>query len=126
MVNDNERATDIDLVDYPRLLDERCRGKKDLAARLLRNLLEDSGPRWLNELDGVVISGDMDGVARIGHSIKGSCKMLYAGLMVRAAISLEDAGKDGLQARVDSAFEELKHAFTETSLWLRKNPQFLD
>ena len=113
-------------VNYPKLLDERCRGKKDLAARLLRNLMEDSGPRWLDEVDGFLESGDMESVARMGHSIKGSCKLLYAGPMVSAAMNLEDAGRQGSRVKADGAYEDLKIAFSKTSQWLRENPHYLE
>ncbi len=112
-------------IDYPRLLDNRCRGKKDLASKLLRNLQEESGPRWLIDAEGVVKSGDMKSVARIGHSIKGSCKMLHAGPMVSAGTRLEEAGKAGSEAEVGEALEELKAAFAEICEWLRMNPHLL-
>ena len=126
MLKDNARTEGNIPVDYSKLLDKRCRGKKDFAAKLLRNLLEDSGPRWLEEAESVVSKGDMARVARVGHSIKGSCKMIYAVSMVRAAMNLEDAGREGSQSWANRALEDLKSAFSETSQWLRQNSQLLE
>ncbi|MBU0480613.1 MAG: Hpt domain-containing protein [Proteobacteria bacterium] len=124
-IDNDPQGSDQFPVDYPRLLDERCRGKKDLAARLLRNLAEDSGPRWLVDAEGVVKTGDMANISRIGHSIKGSCKMLYAESMVSAGMKLEKAGKAGSLQLAGEALDDLKKAFTEACNWLQQNRELI-
>lgn len=126
MTIDDRRMEENPAVNYSRLLDERCLGKQALAARLLRNLLEESGPRWLEEAESAVKNGDMSGVARLGHAVKGSCKMIYAESMAQAATCFEDAGIEGSQVLAERSLQDLKQVFSETCQWLRENSQLLE
>jgi HPt (histidine-containing phosphotransfer) domain-containing protein len=93
-------------VDYQCLL-QRCLNKPELAARLLRKLLEQAG-HDVAAITTAAQQNDAAGLAAVAHRLKGASANVAAEPMRRLAATLEELGRRGDLAAVSHLLPQLK------------------
>ncbi len=85
----------------------RCSGKPELATRVIERLLLQTR-EGLSSVQACVTKRDCVGIAKLGHSMKGSAGMAGADSLRAAAAKLEQAGRDADIALAAAAIEEVR------------------
>jgi PAS domain S-box-containing protein len=96
-----------DVIDRSELL-ERLDGNMELVRSIIRLFLEDC-PRLLSEVRGAMERGDIAGLERAAHALKGATGNFAAKRAVDAARRLEALARDGNLAAAAAACNALEH-----------------
>jgi CheY-like chemotaxis protein len=93
-------------VDREALL-ARVRGQTPLLAEIVRLLLDDIGPRSLQEIGAAIANADRARLRRAAHTLKGALGNLCAAPACQAARRLEVLGREGDLTTADEAYRAL-------------------
>jgi PAS domain S-box-containing protein len=89
---------------------ERLMGDEVLARKVMDLFLVDT-PKHLTDLERAMAQGDLAGVRRAAHTIKGAAANLAAGRLMASARSAEEAGRNGDGAAATAAVRDTVEAF---------------
>ena len=93
-------------IDYPGLL-RRCMGKPELAARLVRKLVQQAEQDLL-AITAAVQHNDAAVLATSAHRLKGACANVSAGELRQTAADLETMGRSAPLVAANSLVEKLQ------------------
>jgi HPt (histidine-containing phosphotransfer) domain-containing protein len=100
----------MDALDPDHLL-EALDGDRGLVAEIVRTFLR-ATPELVDATRRAAGSGDLEGVRRNAHQLRGSLATVGAGPAARAAAKLETAGRDGAPEAVPAAMAALDAEIT--------------
>jgi PAS domain S-box-containing protein len=85
-------------------------GESDEILRELMELFRVEGPKQMEEIRQKKAAGDMPGLARAAHTLKGSVAIFAAQAACDAALRIENMGRSGDVSDFDEAWESLQQA----------------
>jgi len=107
--NQNEQIDDNNIFDRQSLM-ERVGGNEEILKNIIQLFLEET-PRQLKDIEGQLISGDIEAATNGAHSIKGSAGNFGAIQMSEAAYSLEQLCREKQIDKAKDTFKELEVCF---------------
>jgi PAS domain S-box-containing protein len=110
-----------EFIDYDAFLYESCNGKVELARKLLRHLLQVSGPQWLKEAEAAVAAGDAARIRKVCHSLKGTAATVCAHAFSEAGAELGRLAREGRMNETPRGLEGLKKEFNRIVEWARSS-----
>jgi len=111
----------MDFIDYDAFLYDSCNGKVELARKLLRHLLQVSGPQWLEEAEAAVKAGDETRLRKVCHSLKGTAATVCANAFAEAGAELGKLAREGRMSETHGGLEQLKKEFNRIVEWARSS-----
>lgn len=109
-------AESADVLDRESLL-ERVESDAELLGALVE-LYEADSPAMIEELRGKIATGDAEGLHRAAHKLKGSLLTLSATEASKAALALEEMGRDGQLDRAGTVLAALEVELGKVTLAL--------
>jgi signal transduction histidine kinase/CheY-like chemotaxis protein/HPt (histidine-containing phosphotransfer) domain-containing protein len=107
--------TPLDPIDYPSLL-RRCMGKPELAARLVRTLVQQA-EQDLQAIATAVQQNDAAALAASAHRLKGAAANVSAEGLRQAAAELEALGRQGATAAASALREQAQLELARLQVW---------
>jgi HPt (histidine-containing phosphotransfer) domain-containing protein len=95
-----------------RTLLRRCRGKSDLAERLLK-MFAGTADKQLTDLRSALAAGDWEALTRLAHTVKGTGANLAADAVSQIAAELEQLGKASAAAAAETTLARLTREVNE-------------
>jgi PAS domain S-box-containing protein len=108
-----------EFIDYDAFLYDRCNGKVELARKLLRHLLQVSGPQWLEEAEAAIMAGDETRLRKVCHSLKGTAATVCANAFAEAGAELGKLAREGGMNETPKGLQQLKKEFNRIVDWAR-------
>jgi CheY-like chemotaxis protein/HPt (histidine-containing phosphotransfer) domain-containing protein len=108
-----------EFIDYDAFLYDRCNGKVELARKLLRHLLQVSGPQWLEEAEAAIMAGDEIRLRKVCHSLKGTAATVCANAFAEAGSELGQLAREGRMNETPKGLQQLKKEFNRIVDWAR-------
>ncbi|MBU0966981.1 MAG: response regulator [Proteobacteria bacterium] len=108
-----------EFIDYDAFLYDSCNGKVELARKLLRHLLQVSGPQWLEEVEAAIAADDEARLRKVCHSLKGTAATVSAHAFAEAGAELGKLAREGRMSETPKGFEQLKKEFNRIVEWAR-------
>jgi len=108
-----------EFIDYEAFLHDSCNGKVELARKLLRHLLQVSGPQWLEEAEAAVAAGDETRLRKVCHSLKGTAATVCAHAFSEAGSELGKLAREGRMSETPQGLAQLKKEFDRIVEWAR-------
>ncbi len=99
---------------------ERMMGDRQLVCKVMHGFLDDI-PVQINELKKSVAVGDISGINRQAHAIKGACRNVSAEAMARVAREIENANGDGVLLVNENTLVKLEAEFARVKEAMRIN-----
>ncbi|MEW6520518.1 MAG: response regulator [Thermodesulfobacteriota bacterium] len=109
----------VEFIDYDAFLYDNCNGKVELARKLLRHLLQVSGPQWLAEAEAAIAAGDEARLRKVCHSLKGTAATVCANAFSEAGAELGRLAREGRMNETPKGLEQLKLEFNRLVEWAR-------
>ncbi len=91
---------------------ERMGGDRQLFGEMV-GFLQSDAPHWLAQIHAALARGDMQGVHRGAHTLKGLISNFGAGEAFRAAAQVEQFGRQSDAAALPTAIAHLENAVEE-------------
>lgn len=108
------------ILDVDRLK-KNCNGNNEIVRELLLHLHQQSGPKWIADLQNGIVSKNSEALREICHGMKGASATLFAWRISNIALELEHLARDGRIAELSGRMEELQAAFDECAAWVKEN-----
>lgn len=114
-----EPWSDLPILNRQGTLD-RLKGDDDFLTTLYRVFVGDL-PKKLSAIDAAMEQGDLNGLQRSAHSLKGASATVGAEALREAAFSLEVAAKDGVLDRAGAIVPRLKDLASTTETQIQES-----